>query len=140
MPDPLDDHFMLEICSPDRATAVEAVEAVVPGAAGVFTVLPGHTPLLSTMTPGVLEVRQPFGELKFYAVMGGFAEVQPGRLILLTEVYEEGHEVTLERANAAKERAEARLRKPREDTDIERAEIALQKSIARITAHHREQY
>ena len=127
----------LEIVTPDRALLREEVdEVVVPGAQGEFGVLPGHTPLLSTLKIGELWYRQ--GQEKHYlAIAFGFVEVLPDRVTVLAQVGERAQEIDVQRAERAKQRAEQRLAQAQPqltqiDFDIERARIALMKSLLRL--------
>src|SRR6476660_4013463 len=113
----------LEIVTPDRALLREEVdEVVVPGSEGEFGVLPGHTPLLSMLKIGELWYRQ--GQEKhFLAVAFGFVEVLPDRVTVPAQVGERAQEIDVQRAERAKQRAEALLASPTSsvDVDIERA-------------------
>ena len=127
----------LEIVTPDRALLREEVdEVVVPGSQGEFGVLPGHTPLLSTLKIGELWYRQ--GQEKHYlAIAFGFVEVLPDRVTVLAQVGERAQEIDVQRAERAKQRAEQRLADAQPhltqiDFDIERARIALMKSLLRL--------
>ena len=125
----------LEIVTPDRALLREEVdEVVVPGSEGEFGVLPGHTPLLSMLKIGELWYRQ--GQEKHYlAVAFGFVEVLPDRVTVLAQVGERAQEIDIARAERAKQRAEQRLAQgqlTQVDLDIERARIALLKSLLRL--------
>jgi F-type H+-transporting ATPase subunit epsilon len=127
----------LEIVTPDRALLREEVdEVVVPGSQGELGVLPGHTPLLSTLKIGELWYRQ--GQEKHYlAIAFGFVEVLPDRVTVLAQVGERAQEIDVQRAERAKQRAEQRLAQAQPqltqiDFDIERARIALMKSLLRL--------
>jgi F-type H+-transporting ATPase subunit epsilon len=127
----------LEIVTPDRALLREEVdEVVVPGSQGEFGVLPGHTPLLSTLKIGELWYRR--GQEKHYlAIAFGFVEVLPDRVTVLAQVGERAQEIDVQRAERAKQRAEQRLAQGQPhltavDFDIERARIALMKSLLRL--------
>ena len=127
----------LEIVTPDRALLREEVdEVVVPGSQGEFGVLPGHTPMLSTLQIGELWYRQ--GPEKHYlAIAFGFVEVLPDRVTVLAQVGERAQEIDVQRAERAKQRAEQRLTQAQPhltqiDFDIERARIALMKSLLRL--------
>lgn len=76
----------LEIVTPERMLVREDVdEVVVPGEDGYLGVLPGHTPLLSTLKVGDLWYRK--GQEKTHVpIAGGFAEVLPDRVTILAEV------------------------------------------------------
>ena len=122
----------LEIVTPDRAIAHEQVDEVeIPGADGYFGVLPGHTPMLAALQVGVLWYRR--GQEKTYLVLAfGFAEVMPDRVTILAQTAERAEEIDVSRAESARARAEQRLGHATADMDIERARIALLKSIARL--------
>ena len=124
--------LQLQIVSADRSLVNEQVDEVeIPGSDGYFGVLPGHTPLLALLGAGELWYRQ--GQEKHYLVMAfGFAEVQPDRVTILAQIAERADEIDLARAEAAKKRAEERLATPAVDMDVERARIALLKSLIRL--------
>ena len=68
--------FKFELVSPERILASEEVYmVVVPGGDGDFGVLADHSPLVSTIRPGVVTVTMPTGEVKKIFVSGGFADV-----------------------------------------------------------------
>jgi ATP synthase F1 epsilon subunit len=79
------DRLRLELATPTRlVVSGEADEVVVPGSEGSFGVLPGHAPLLSLVGTG--EVMYRTGREEHYlAVSGGFAEVGPDHVTILTE-------------------------------------------------------
>lgn len=135
------DRLTIELCAPERPTrTLEAAEVHLPGTAGVLTVLPGHTPLLTTLASGVLVAMQPKGPATFYAISGGFAEIANNRIHVLADTFEAGQEVDLDRAKAAREQAEAALKKGGDNHDVARAELAIARAIARIHAHKGEGY
>jgi len=125
-------HLQLEIVSADRSLVNETVDEVqIPGADGYLGILPGHTPLLTTLHVGQLWYRQ--GQDKHYlAIAFGFAEVQSDRVTILAQVAERADEIDVARAEAAKKRAEDRLAKASIDMDFERARIALMKALIRL--------
>lgn len=130
----------IEICTPERpAIALTAEEVILPGEKGVFAVLRGHTPLLTTLTQGTMIAYSDKDSPAFYAINGGFAEVLNDRVLILTHTIEHAEEIDVERARTALERAETRLKKP-EGIDIIRAEAALARAVARIQAHEHEDY
>ena len=123
----------LEVVTPDRSLVREQVdEVVVPGSEGYLGVLPGHTPLLA-MLKVVGELWFRIGQEKQYlAIAGGFVEVLPDRVTVLADIAERAHDIDVARAEAARKRAEERLARPPVDVDIERARLALLKSLVRI--------
>ncbi len=126
------EHLTLEIVTPERSIAHgEVDEVVVPGAEGSFGVLPGHTPLLSTLSVGEIEYRRG-GETSHVAVSFGFAEVLPDRVTVLAQIAEASDEIDVTRAEAAVKRARERLERPAAELDYERARLSLLKSLVRL--------
>ena len=129
----------LDLATPTRMlVSGEVDEVVAPGVEGYFGVLPGHAALLTTLGNGAVTYRAGRDE-KHLAVLGGFAEVQPDRVIILAEVAEAPEEIDRARAERARQRAELRLsgRHPpgHEDEgeiDYNRALAALERALARI--------
>jgi F-type H+-transporting ATPase subunit epsilon len=75
-----------DLVSPERLLVSEEVESVVvPGGEGYFTVLARHAPLISTLKPGQLEVKNLAGAVQKYFVRGGFADVNPNGLTILAD-------------------------------------------------------
>jgi len=133
----LPSHLALEIVTPERAIVHDSVDEVeMPGSEGYFGVLPGHTPLLSMLQVGQLWYRK--GAEKFYlSVAFGLAEVLPNRVIVLAQIAERADEIDVDRAQAARRRAEQRLASRQRDLDLERARVALLKSLTRLNVAHR---
>ena len=75
----------LEIVTPARSVFDgKADEVVLPGAQGQLGVLPGHLPLLTSLDIGELIVKEG-GKTRRFGIEGGFAEVGPDRVTVLTE-------------------------------------------------------
>lgn len=75
-----------ELVSPEQLLLSEDVEmVVVPGGEGDFGVLPGHSPMISTVRPGVIHVFADGGVSSRIFVAGGFAEVTGSRCTVLAE-------------------------------------------------------
>ena len=130
---PLPTEIQLQIVSAERSLVNETVDEVeIPGADGYFGVLPGHTPLLALLGAGELWYRK--GQEKVYlAISFGFAEVQPDRVTILAQIAEKAEEIDVDRAAAAKKRAEERLAQSHAmDMDAERARVALMKALIRL--------
>ncbi|HJZ29607.1 MAG TPA: F0F1 ATP synthase subunit epsilon [Hyphomicrobiaceae bacterium] len=91
------DTFKFELVTPERMLlSEEAVEVVVPGTEGAFTVLPGHAPVLSTIRPGVIEAALADSRKVRLYVKGGFAEVDAAHLTVLAQ-----HAVEVQAMSAA---------------------------------------
>ena len=81
------DKIAFDIVSPERLLLSDEADMVtVPGSEGDFGVLAGHMPLISTLRPGVIDIRggSESGDLRFI-VLGGFAEANPSKLTVLAE-------------------------------------------------------
>jgi len=128
-------HLTLEIVTPERAIAHEDVDEVqLPGTEGYLGILPGHTPLLTSLKVGQVWYRK--GTEKFYlSIAFGFAEVLPDRVRLLAQIAERAEEIDITRAEAEKKRAEELIQAARSgnaDIDMERARVSLMKAMIRI--------
>ena len=75
-----------ELVSPERLIISAEVDmVVVPGTEGNFGVLPGHSPLISTIRPGTIDIYQGGAVTERVFVVGGIAEVTPERCTVLAE-------------------------------------------------------
>lgn len=130
--------FELEIATPDRLLVREQVsEAQIPAWGGYLGILPNHSPLLSKLGTGELTYKQG-GQERNLAISGGFVEVEPDHVRVLTDEAERADEIDMERARKALKRAEERLSKIPAGTDIARALHALERARSRIDcAEHR---
>ncbi|KPJ63471.1 MAG: ATP synthase F0F1 subunit epsilon [Planctomycetes bacterium DG_23] len=115
----------------------EADLVVVPGAAGEMGFEEGHIPLLSGLQVGEIRIHS-VGKLEHLATSGGFVEARPDSVVILAETAEPADEIDVERAQAARSRAQERLARPTKETDIERAQAALSRALNRLRiAEHR---
>ena len=132
-----DKTLQLDVVTPEKTVVSEQVDIVMaPGYFGEFGALPNHIPFLAQLQPGEVKYRVG-GQLEYVAVGGGYAEVLPTQVTVLAVTAERAKDIDLERALAAKERAEQRLKERQEGFDFLRAEAALQRAIARIRAAER---
>jgi F-type H+-transporting ATPase subunit epsilon len=122
----------LTVVTPERSIVHEQVDELqIPGAAGYFGVLPGHAPLFSELKIGEVAYRQ--GDRWFFlSVAWGFVEVQSDHVRILAETAERAHEIDVDRATRAKQRAEQRIAKGGTDIDYARALVALERALIRI--------
>lgn len=126
------DGLQLEIVTPDKVVLETSADYVgAPGVDGDFGILPHHIPLLSAISIGELYYRQ--GTQTHWAFLsGGFLEVNDNKVTILAESAELATEIDIDRAQQARERAEARMRSENMGTDPRRAEAALRRALARI--------
>jgi F-type H+-transporting ATPase subunit epsilon len=103
--------FALRVVSVERSLYEGEVEFLVAnGADGEIGVLAKHAPLMTILKPGPLRIQETRGgpeEVLF--VGGGFLEVLPDRVTVLADVAEHADEISLERAEEARRRAQERL-------------------------------
>jgi len=123
----------LELVTPYKKALSEDVDEVTaPGTLGEFGILPGHTPLLTTLKIGELSYRRG-SEVFHLAVNWGYVEVEDDKVTVLVETAEPADEIDLERARAALGRAEEALRKlSSEDKDFLVMQAALERALIRI--------
>lgn len=106
-------------------------EVIAPGALGELGILPHHAPLITSLAPGELDVKIN-GVREEYFVAGGFLEVRDDHVIVLADQAEAGEEIDVERAEAARARAQQLLQEGTADVDRARAQLALARSIGRL--------
>ena len=124
--------FTLKIVTPDRVFYQGEVSMVEFNTTeGEIGVLKGHVPTTVIINPGILTITEP-ERTKEAALHAGFAEILQNEVVILAEIIEWPEEIDEERAKRARERAEERLRTKTPETDILRAETALQRAMARI--------
>ena len=101
------DTFVFEIVTPGRMMLSQPAEMVViPGEAGNFGVLPGHSPMLSTLRPGTVEIREQNLKIRDQIfVEQGFAEVTTERCTVLAEEAIPVKEITRDEAEDRLKRA-----------------------------------
>ena len=124
--------FQLRIITPDRLFYEGEVKMVEFNTTeGQIGVLPGHIPLTVIVKPGILHIHEEEGK-KDAALHAGFAEILPEGVTILAEVIEWPDEIDEKRAQAALDRARERIVERNSQTDIARAETALQRAVACI--------
>lgn len=122
----------IEVITPERKVYEDDVDMVIaPGSEGYLGILPHHTPLLTALGPGEFRVRKG-GTDQSLAVFGGFMDVRGDRVVVLTEAAEHVDEIDLQRAEAARERAQEALQAPASAADEQRARAELQRALVRI--------
>jgi len=127
------DSLRLEVVTPSRRVLESrATEVRIPGALGELGVLPGHTPLLTSLGTG--EVTWDDGKTTGrLVVQGGFAEVQPDAVTVLAAIAETVDEVDVDAARTALADAQEAL-KTASAEDFDRFDAALRLAEARINA------
>ena len=129
----------VEIVTQERTVYEGEVDSVnLPGSEGRLGILPNHSPLLTTLSYGEVIVRKG-GQEDYYAVGGGFAEVQPEKVIVLADSAERSDEIDLERAQEARTRAEKMMEEgvPEDPERYAQIQASLQRAQIRINVAQR---
>jgi len=146
----------IEVVTPERAVLVgSADEVILPGSEGQMGILPGHLPLLSGLGIGQMTVRgfkgtvgkeQVTGERKFF-VDGGFVEVLPDKVTVMTEACDGFDEIDVSAAKHQIEEAERELLAMEERAKTEEVEAdvlkrhqdALKRARMRLLMHEEDE-
>ncbi len=123
-----------EIVTQERVAYSNDVDYVsLPGVEGVMGILPNHSALLTALSFGEIMVRS-HGKEEYFAIGGGFAEVQPDHVIILADSAEHAEEIDIDRAQKARQKAEQMMKEgvPADPMHYQQIQIALQKAQIRI--------
>ena len=111
----------------------EVDELVIHTTGGHIGILKDHIPITTSLEIGVTKAK--IGEkYKYFATMGGVFQFKDNNAVILTDVCEDSQDIDVTRANAAKERAQARLAETNAQYDTQRAQAALARALARLQA------
>ena len=132
--------LQLEIVTPEKLAYKDEVDSVqLPGSEGELGVLPHHAPLVSNLGSGELRLRKG-GQEDSFAIVGGFLQVLPDKVVVMAETADMASEIDLERAQAARRQAEQTLESGFvEGADLAAARAALQSALLRIRVAERRQ-
>jgi F-type H+-transporting ATPase subunit epsilon len=130
--------IQLEIVTPERLAYSDEVDAVVlPGSEGELGVLPHHAPLVAMLGVGELRIRKGGAEESF-AIVGGFLQVRPDKVVVMAETADMASEIDLATAQEARKEAERALATGySEGADLAAARAALQQALLRIRVAER---
>ncbi len=131
--------LLLEIVTPERLAYSDTVDSVqLPGSEGELGILPHHAPLVSMLGVGELRIRKG-GTEESFAIVGGFLQVRPDKVVVMAETADLASEIDLEKAQQARREAEQALEGgARTDAvDLAAARAALQQALLRIRVAER---
>jgi F-type H+-transporting ATPase subunit epsilon len=130
--------LQLEIVTPEKLAYRDEVDAVqLPGSEGELGVLPHHAPLVSMLGAGELRLRKG-GEEESFAIVGGFLQVLPDKVVVMAETADMASEIDLEMAQEARRKAEQALESGYvEAADLAAARASLQTALLRIRVAER---
>ena len=131
--------FYLEMLSPaDIFFSGNAQQIILPAIDGSHGILPGHEPMVTVITAGELRFQDEKGEWHMAVITDSCVEIMPERVILLAASIERPEEIDINRALAAKRRAEERLRQKQSQQEYYQTQAALSRALARLKSRGRE--
>jgi len=129
----MDNKFHLTIITPDREFFLgDVVEVNCEGNEGHFGVLSNHSPMISSIIPTITTFKDVEGKQYTAFTSDGVFKVSNNKAILLCNSAEWPEEINRERAEKAKERAQHRLSEKNAEVDVQRAKLALLRSLVRL--------
>lgn len=131
----------VEVVTGERVVYAEQdVDMVVaPGAEGSLGILPKHAALFSLLSAGEMRIKKA-GQEQSLVVFGGFLEVANNRVLVLADTAERVEEIDVQRAEDARQRAEARLSQRGQGIDLAVAEASMQRAAVRLRVAQRRQH
>ena len=127
--------FQLDVLTPEHRFFSDEVEAVtVDGIDGEMTILKDHEPLVAVLAIGQLRFKLKDGTWRTAVNSQGFIEVGRTKVTIYVQACEWPEEIDINRANAARERAERRLREQQSLRDYHHTQISLARAMARLSA------
>jgi len=122
----------LEVVTVERTVVSADVSALTATTVdGQISILPGHLSLVTLLQPGELKVRRDREESLLF-VSGGFLQIAADDVVVLADACEYAGEIDIQRAEAARQRAEDLLKAGAYEIDAAAAEAALRRSLARL--------
>lgn len=129
-----------DIVTQERSVFSGEVQYVsLPGSEGRMGILPNHASMLTTLGFGEVVVRNVEGNEEYFAIGGGFAEVQPEKIVVLADSAEQADEIDIDRAQQARERAEKYMAEgvPEDPERYAQIRASLQRAQIRIDVARR---
>ena len=128
--------IVLEVVTPEGLLLRDEVDEVIaPGTEGYFGVRPGHTPFMSSLGLGEISYRKAT-EWERLTCFWGFSEVLPDRVNVLAEIGERAAEIDVGRAEAAKKRAEERMKEIKDEVGYKEAHEHYVRAVTRLAVAH----
>lgn len=126
-------YFKLKVLSPNRVFYEGEAEMIeLTTTEGDMGIYKNHIPLTAIVAPGILRIHKD-SEVKEATLVEGFLQILPEEVIVLSEACEWPWEIDVHRAEEAKIRAERRIHSSDMNINLDRAEIALKKSLIRLS-------
>ena len=126
------DKLHLEVIQPSKIRISSDFDhIIVPGIDGDFGIDINHTPFITKIRSGILQLYQG-NKIEKYAIHDGFVTVENNMIKIICEVVEKTNEINVKRAASSKERAEKRLKSSADNIDFRRAEVSLKRALVRL--------
>ncbi|BDU75361.1 ATP synthase F1 subunit epsilon [Mesoterricola sediminis] len=131
----MSERIHLEVLTPERRIfSAQVAELQFPTKdRGYYGILPGHTPLVTAVGQGLITYTED-GQKHWLTVFGGFAQVGPDHVTILARASETVDMIDVERAEAARVRAQKLLKDAEGETDLDQAQVSLERSLIRLQA------
>jgi F-type H+-transporting ATPase subunit epsilon len=126
----------IEVVSAEESIFSGLAEFVVaPAGAGEVGIYPNHTPMITTIRPGALRIKQQnVAEEALFFISGGILEVQPGIITVLADTAIRGHDLDEAKANAARDSAIEAMKEKSDKMNYAIAQAELAEAMAQIQA------
>lgn len=125
--------YQLKVVSAEGGLFSGEVQRIrVTGIEGELGIYPGHTPLLTTIKPGMIGIVKVNGDEEFIYLSGGILEVQPKVVTVLADTAIRGQDLDEAKAIESKRQAEEHIRNSHGDIDYATASAELSKAIAKL--------
>jgi len=130
----------LEIVTPEALTFTgDARMVVVPGVEGELGILPDHMPLMTEIIPGEVGVTTSGGEELRFAVGGGFLEILPDRVSVMTDMAVSEGDIDEKAVQEAIARAEREMKeKALSGEELATVQASLLRSLAKLHVKRRQ--
>ena len=123
----------LDIVSAEEKLFSKKVRSItVTGSEGELGILPGHLPLLTALKPGMVQVVLDSGEDELFYIAGGFMEVQPDHITVLSDTAVRGGDLDEQQINAAEQRAREAMADATGNVSYAEAAAELARAVAQL--------
>ncbi|ASK78124.1 F0F1 ATP synthase subunit epsilon [Paraphotobacterium marinum] len=125
--------FLLEVVSAEKKLVSQQVENIrVTGTEGELGIYAGHTPLLTSIKPGLVKIKLKDGREEVIYLSGGVLEVQPNAVIILAETAIRGENLDKDKIEKARKQAEHLMTNSNSEIDFARASLDLENAMAKL--------
>ncbi|MEZ5357903.1 MAG: F0F1 ATP synthase subunit epsilon [Candidatus Zixiibacteriota bacterium] len=131
--------YKLAVVTPEKVIYEEEVASLIaPGTLGYLGILSNHAPIITSLKPGILNVKDNTGKEINFAVSGGFLECSNNVCTILADSAEFAKDIDVERAQESLKRAKQRLQDAAGNIDTGRAQAAYERAKNRVTLAKRD--